>query len=374
MGSPRENDQESDAPSDDHIQAPEYPSVINGKIASGELDPKVVASLELQRLVDGCRVPLGQVTVEEAVTEEDHQKAKIDLWMQRPARVQIEEYTASMYVQGSENYNIWYNKWAGDRNEYVNGRPTLTPASYKCDPENDCGYTRATNVHSVDASGTQYICLFFAKGCCTQGKNCAFLHRLPEMQDEYMLDPSVDIFGRERHARHRDDMSGVGSFNEDCKTLFVGDVHVDTTEPNPVESLKATLLHEFSKFGPVTEMNVVPTKGVAFISFPSRVFAEFAKVAMASQPLEKYSTALNVKWAHEMKKQTGSKRAAFQALVAKHEEQLKRFQELMQDSCAMDLKREKKMEEERRAKRERRMEQVLKNVEGLRDDEFDVKI
>lgn len=31
-----------------------------------------------------------------------------------------------------------------------------------------------------------------------------------------------DVFGRERHKLHSDNMGGVGSFEKDCRTLYVG--------------------------------------------------------------------------------------------------------------------------------------------------------
>jgi hypothetical protein len=31
-----------------------------------------------------------------------------------------------------------------------------------------------------------------------------------------------DVFGRDRHVNHRDDMSGVGSINSPSRTLYVG--------------------------------------------------------------------------------------------------------------------------------------------------------
>jgi hypothetical protein len=31
-----------------------------------------------------------------------------------------------------------------------------------------------------------------------------------------------DVFGRDRHVNHRDDMSGIGSINSPSRTLYVG--------------------------------------------------------------------------------------------------------------------------------------------------------
>ena len=40
--------------------------------------------------------------------------------------------------------------------------------------------------------------------------------------DEASLEATKDIFGRDRHQTHRDDMSGAGSFELNTRTLYVG--------------------------------------------------------------------------------------------------------------------------------------------------------
>lgn len=41
-----------------------------------------------------------------------------------------------------------------------------------------------------------------------------------ELGDEH-FDPMKDIFGRDRHRADKEDMSGVGSFMRECKTLYI---------------------------------------------------------------------------------------------------------------------------------------------------------
>jgi hypothetical protein len=33
-----------------------------------------------------------------------------------------------------------------------------------------------------------------------------------------------DVFGRARHATHKEDNTGIGSFNKECRTLLVTDI------------------------------------------------------------------------------------------------------------------------------------------------------
>ncbi|KAK2198414.1 bifunctional Torus domain/RNA recognition motif domain/Nucleotide-binding alpha-beta plait domain superfamily/Pre-mRNA-splicing factor Cwc2-Slt11/Pre-mRNA-splicing factor Cwc2/RNA-binding domain superfamily/Zinc finger [Babesia duncani] len=353
---------------------------IEAKINAGELDRRIVDSLELQRLVGGVRVPIGQESIEASAIEDaitDLDAAKIERYMQRPARQQVKELETNAYTQGNEDYNIWYNKWSGERTNTVSGRATLTPAMYKCDPDRDSGYTRASTRHSLDEAGTKYCCLFFAKGCCTLGEKCLYFHRVPTLQDEMYLDSGVDIFGRERHAKHRDDMSGVGSFMSESKTLFVGDVFPDNTEANPVDNLKDLLMEEFSKFGRVVSIKMVPSKGVAFITYDCRVVAEFAKVAMASQPLDKYSTALNVKWSHDMKsedRRKGHDRAAFEQMVRRFESQQQVFQKHFNKQLLMQNSATKAQEEKKRRERMDKLASVLQATHGLDEDQFKVDV
>ncbi|EDO06080.1 RNA recognition motif domain containing protein [Babesia bovis T2Bo] len=362
-----------------------YGTMIREKIQAGELDQSIVDSLQLQRLVDGCAVPLGQEDVEEVVAIPNvEQRTHLEELMSRPARQQIKEFEGNAYIQGSEEYNIWYNKWSGERTNTVNGRPSLMPAMYKCDPERDTGYTRGSSKNTLDDCGTKYCCLFFAKGCCTLGSKCNYLHRVPTVEDEFFLDSGVDIFGRERHAKHRDDMSGVGSFMTDCKSLFIGDVYPDNAEYNPVDNLKQVLTEEFGRFGRIVELNLVPAKGIAFVTYESRVIAEFAKVAMASQPLGNYSTALNVKWAHDMKKENrkrGHERAEFEARVKQHEAQLEVFQEYFLKSnfhtsgpSAAEQASAQRTARELESQRLSKLHNILQTAEGLSEECYEVDV
>ncbi|CAM6000797.1 unnamed protein product [Sphagnum balticum] len=51
-----------------------------------------------------------------------------------------------------------------------------------------------------------------SRGCCANGVNCRFYHRIPIIDDCNLIDNSKDIFGRARFSTYREDMKGVGSF------------------------------------------------------------------------------------------------------------------------------------------------------------------
>ncbi|PFH36669.1 hypothetical protein BESB_048610 [Besnoitia besnoiti] len=225
----------------------------------------------------------------------DSKRDIVKKWMKRPARQQIDQNEASRYshCEGGTEYNIWYGKYLTDRYNKPSYLDRET-APYKCNPKRDAGYTRA----NTDASGEHFFCIYYAKGGCCLGKNCRFRHSVPTADDEGHLEWSYDIFGRERFSTHKDDMDGVGSFNHDCKTLFVGGFCIDSEIPDGLKKMESFLLKEFSAWGDVTCIRVIPKKNIAFITYAYRVQAEFAKVAMADQNLGKQAPLLLVKWAH----------------------------------------------------------------------------
>lgn len=144
--------------------------------------------------------------------------------MQRPARRQaLESKKEAAYVEGNYSYNIWYDKFATDRNSKNERAVSL----YKCKPAVDTGYTKADKFNKKGAS---YFCVYFARGECTEGVNCRFYHRVPQEEDVSRCheDNLRDIFGRSRHAKHKEDNSGIGSFNKECRTLMVSSIKLDS--------------------------------------------------------------------------------------------------------------------------------------------------
>lgn len=96
--------------------------------------------------------------------------------MQRPARKQVNEAKwGTAYVEGNYDYNIWYDKYLSDRSV----EQERAPALYMCDPDLDTGFTKADLFEREKG----YFCVFFAKGCCCEGANCHFFHRVPQPED-----------------------------------------------------------------------------------------------------------------------------------------------------------------------------------------------
>ncbi|KTW28220.1 uncharacterized protein T551_02639 [Pneumocystis jirovecii RU7] len=200
----------------------------------------------------------------------------------RPARRQVEgrEKTGElMPPQTGQVFNIWYGKWAGGDKEdkYINKNKSET----RCNIKRDSGYTKGDKIKGA------YFCLFFARGSCSDGPDCTFLHRLPNVHDIYS--PNVDCFGRDKHSDYRDDMGGVGSFMRQNHTLYCGRIHV-------TDDIEEIVARHFSEWGEVERIRVLNSRGVAFITYVNEANAQFAKEAMAHQSLEN-NEVLNVRWA-----------------------------------------------------------------------------
>ncbi|KAF7456853.1 putative pre-mRNA-splicing factor cwc2 [Cryptosporidium felis] len=213
--------------------------------------------------------------------------------MKRPARVQSDGSLQSnlAYKEGGEQYNIWYGKY-----QYDYDKRAKTASKTKCVPESDSGWTKADQ----DETLKSHFCLYFAKGCCVNGSNCKFFHRIPTEEDDRLVSPMYDVFGRERHAQHKDDMSGTGSFNKECRTIFVGDLYINRSKSNYLEAVNKVIRKEFSVWGPVDYIRVIPSKNIAFIRYFLRSSAEFAKAAMENQIIFKdQKEPIIVRWAYD---------------------------------------------------------------------------
>ncbi|GAA5988057.1 hypothetical protein JCM11641_007912 [Rhodosporidiobolus odoratus] len=199
----------------------------------------------------------------------------------RPARKQ-QAAEKKQLEQTGQTYNVWYHKWAGgDKyDSYNNQEKSSTRVNIKLDQ----GYTRA------DGDGTQYVCMFFARGCCPLGHECSYLHRLPSPTHR-LPDAALDVFGREKHSGYRDDMGGVGSFNRQNRTLYVGKLRETRNTAEVVES-------HFEEFGEIERIKILTNRGVAFVTYVSELNAQFAKEAMMHQSLDS-DEVLNVRWATE---------------------------------------------------------------------------
>ncbi|CAG8616003.1 3419_t:CDS:2 [Paraglomus occultum] len=203
----------------------------------------------------------------------------------RPARQQVD---SSVLFNGRGNppegsgtfYNIWYNRWSGgDRSARYAHRGEK--AKTRCVPSRDAGATKA------DKMPNTYFCLYFARGCCPFGYECSYWHRIPNEND--LVDATIDCFGRDKFNEYRDDMGGVGSFNRENRTIYVGHIHLG---PDMEEIVRK----HFSEWGEIDKIKILKDKGVAFVTYKSSLNAEFAKEAMSCQSLD-HDEVLNVRWA-----------------------------------------------------------------------------
>ncbi|GEQ69490.1 hypothetical protein JCM33374_g3162 [Metschnikowia sp. JCM 33374] len=180
--------------------------------------------------------------------------------------------------QTGHTFNIWYLKWAGGDS----GSRHVTPSKFRVNIQKDSGTTRGVD-------GKSPICLFFARGCCYKGRKCAFLHRLPRHGDVHI--PTQDCFGRDKTADYRDDMGGVGSLQRQNTTLYVSGAHMG-------DHVHEEMHRQFSEFGQIDKIRVLPGKNCAFVSFRLEAEAQFAKEAMDAQSLDG-KDILTVKWAND---------------------------------------------------------------------------
>ncbi|KAH9481168.1 Pre-mRNA-splicing factor CWC2 [Psilocybe cubensis] len=205
----------------------------------------------------------------------------------KPARKQVKpgDVVKEETVQTGKEYNIWYNKWAGgDREDSYSNK---TKSQTRCSIKRDSGLTRA------NTTGMKYICLFFSRGCCPYGWECEYRHTLPDAKDD-LPDSSKDCFARDKFADYRDDMGGVGSFNRQNRTLYVGRIK----ETGNGQETEEVVARHFREWGTIERIRVLQYRSVAFVTYVSEFHAQFAKEAMACQSLDN-DEILNVRWATE---------------------------------------------------------------------------
>src|ERR1700712_1852794 len=216
-------------------------------------------------------------------------KTKVIKRKRRPARPQQDPSTFKTEPppQTGTIFNIWYNKWSGgDREDALASKHQ---AKGRCNVALDSGYTKADKVPG------SYFCLFFARGLCPKGQDCEYLHRLPNARVEKegslgdIFPSNVDCFGRDKFSDYRDDMGGVGSFMRVNRTLYVGRINVS-------DDIEEIVSRHFQEWGQVDRIRVLPSRGVAFVTYTHLANSEFAKEAMAHQALD-HDEVLNVRWA-----------------------------------------------------------------------------
>ncbi|QIW98726.1 hypothetical protein AMS68_004244 [Peltaster fructicola] len=215
-------------------------------------------------------------------------KTKIVKRKRRPARPQVDAATFKNEPppQTGTIFNIWYNKWSGGDQDDVQHA-----AQGRCNIARDSGYTRADKIRG------SYFCLFFARGVCPKGQECQYLHRLPNSRIGKegegglgdIFPSSIDCFGRDKFSDYRDDMGGVGSFMRINRTLYVGRIHV-------TDDIEEVVARHFQEWGQIDRIRVLPSRGVAFVTYTHLANSEFAKEAMSHQSLD-HTEVCNVRWA-----------------------------------------------------------------------------
>eukprot|EP00753_Platysulcus_tardus_P009882 PLAT2428.1.p2 GENE.PLAT2428.1~~PLAT2428.1.p2 ORF type:complete len:510 (+),score=189.38 PLAT2428.1:34-1530(+) len=212
-------------------------------------------------------------------------------WLKRPARKQADFMKSkdTTRPEGANEFNIWYGRWMGEH--WSHRRARDEPAETRCKPDDDAGFTRAD--YAEKSKGKTAFCIHFARGCCAKGAKCTFFHRVPTPADDAVLDMLHDCFGRERHASHREDMTGVGSFQSNSRTLFIGGLRKEDGY-----DIKKQLYKHFSVWGEVENINFISRLSIAFVRYRLRSNAEFAKEAMDGQTMEN-DEILSVNWAHD---------------------------------------------------------------------------
>ncbi|KAB8349662.1 hypothetical protein FH972_023681 [Carpinus fangiana] len=257
----------------------EAPTIIPARDSPTEDNTPDPTSEDTSTAVTKANGTDGAITI--TTNAEGKRVKKIIRKKRRPARPQVDPATfkSEPPPQTGTIFNIWYNKWSGGDREDKYLSKTAAPS--RCSVAKDSGYTRA------DSNPGSYFCLFFARGLCPKGRDCEYLHRLPTTYDIYS--GNVDCFGRDKHSDYRDDMGGVGSFMRQNRTLYVGRIH-------PTPDIEEVVARHFAEWGNIERTRVLPTRGVAFVTYTTEALAQFAKEAMAHQALDN-EEVLNVRWA-----------------------------------------------------------------------------
>ena len=102
------------------------------------------------------------------------------------------------------------------------------------------------------------------RGLCSEGYGCRYLHRLPTSDDEKALasDTSRDLFGREKLPDKLDNRKGAGSYDRDMTTLYC---HYGGAGHTATDQLKDLIVNNFSEWGPIASLYLVPNKTIAFV-------------------------------------------------------------------------------------------------------------
>jgi len=125
------------------------------------------------------------------------------------------------------------------------------------------------------------------------GYECNYLHQLPHPAKKGP-ETAKDCFGRDKFADYRDDMGGVGSFQRENRTLYIG--RIKETGPGP--ETEEIVRRHFAEWGEIDRMRVLQYRSVAFVTYVHEANGQFAREAMSCQSMDN-DEILNVRWATE---------------------------------------------------------------------------
>jgi len=193
------------------------------------------------------------------------------------------------------DFNVWWGKHATTGGSAARDHNSAVPAVTRCAPILDSGVTLGDRVEE----GTRATCYHFARGCCSSGSACEYLHRLPTAFDDAKLHMMTDIFGRPKHHTERDDNGGTGSYMRIGRTLYM--YFGGAVDPNwGAKKVHDEISKQFGEWGPIEDVTVKFDRRFAFVRYKFRASAEFAKEAMAGQTLwPSAEEVLNVRWAND---------------------------------------------------------------------------
>jgi hypothetical protein len=60
-----------------------------------------------------------------------------------------------------------------------------------------------------------------------------------------------DCFGRARHATHKEDFTGIGSFNKECRTLLITEIVLPTDSLTPIRDMVRVIYEYFTPWGEI---------------------------------------------------------------------------------------------------------------------------
>lgn len=93
----------------------------------------------------------------------------------------------------------------------------------------------------------------------------------------FRIDLAHDVFGRERHRLHKEDMGGVGTFDKECRTLYVGGLALRT-------KLEKLLWSEFGEWGEI-EVSIVGEEMDVSVHLHRDLFPPFSCVVQSEWSL-----------------------------------------------------------------------------------------